>query len=152
MVDYLQLAKYDEPGKSFTDLQEINNKVAHLKHIVDKYKLPMIVISSLNRETYKDNSKNKPTPINLSSFKGSGEIEYTADSVWALNYKKIYESGDYNEIEEKKKPVRNLVLDILKSRNNSTGEQIELDYEPVFNNFTDKPKADTPILDKRNTY
>lgn len=152
MVDYLQLSKYDEPGKSFTDIQEINNKVAHLKHIVDKYKIPMIVISSLNRATYQENSKNKPTPINLSSFKGSGEIEYTADIVWALNYKKIYEGGDYNENEEKKKPVRNLVLDILKSRNSSTGEQIELDYEPVFNNFTDKPKADTPTLETRKTY
>lgn len=152
MVDYLQLAKYEEPGKSFTDLQEINNKVAHLKHIVDKYKLPMIVISSLNRETYKDNSRNKPTPINLSSFKGSGEIEYTADTVWALNYKAIYDSAEYNENEEKRKPVRNLVLDILKSRNNSTGEQIEFDYEPVFNDFKDKPNSNIPTLKERKTY
>ena len=55
----------------------VDYNVRALKKLQTENDLVVIVISSLNRANYL-------TPIDFSSFKESGGIEYTADVIWGL--------------------------------------------------------------------
>lgn len=80
VIDYLQYIKCD--GNS--DKQNIDNITRELKNITSKYNVSIIAISSLSRDGGKRND--------LTSFKESGSIEYTADYVIILK-KKVVEKG-----------------------------------------------------------
>lgn len=80
VIDYLQYIKCD--GNS--DKQNIDNITRELKNITSKYNVSIIAISSLSRDGGKRND--------LTSFKESGSIEYTADYVIILK-KKVIEKG-----------------------------------------------------------
>ena len=80
VIDYLQYIKCE--GNS--DKQNIDNITRELKNITSKYNVSIIAISSLSRDGGKRND--------LTSFKESGSIEYTADYVIILK-KKIVEKG-----------------------------------------------------------
>ena len=59
---------------------EVSNtliKIDMLKILAHKYEIPIIAMSSLNRTSYAD--------PDLASVKGSGEIEYTASTVFLLS-------------------------------------------------------------------
>ena len=80
IIDYLQYIKYD--GNS--DKQNIDNITRELKNITTDYNVSILAISSLSRDGGKRND--------LTSFKESGSIEYTADYVIILK-KKVVEKG-----------------------------------------------------------
>lgn len=80
VIDYLQYIKCE--GNS--DKQNIDNITRELKNITSKYNVSIIAISSLSRDGGKRND--------LTSFKESGSIEYTADYVIILK-KKVVEKG-----------------------------------------------------------
>ena len=80
VIDYLQYIKCE----SNNDKQNIDNITRELKNITTKYNVSIIAISSLSRDGGKRND--------LTSFKESGSIEYTADYVIILK-KKIVERG-----------------------------------------------------------
>ena len=75
ILDYLQILAPVNNNQTTKDVVDYN--VRALKKLQTEYDLVLIVISSLNRQNYL-------TPIDFSSFKESGGIEYTCDVMWGL--------------------------------------------------------------------
>ena len=142
IVDYLQiLAPADVRA---TDKQNTDKAVLELKRLSRDFKIPVIGISSFNRENY-------TAPVNLSSFKESGAIEYSSDVLIGLQYDGMdWEAGE-NE-KQRNSRIRQLTADmiqkaksgdfqriqvkVLKNRNGSKGDAY-LDFCPMFNYFKD---------------
>ena len=75
ILDYLQILAPVNNNQTTKDVVDYN--VRALKKLQTENNLVVIVISSLNRQNYL-------TPIDFSSFKESGGIEYTCDVMWGL--------------------------------------------------------------------
>ena len=75
IIDYLQIITPINTHQTTKDVVDYN--VRALKKLQAENNLVVLVISSLNRANYL-------TPIDFSSFKESGGIEYTADVIWGL--------------------------------------------------------------------
>lgn len=128
IVDYLQiLAPYSDRA---TDKQNTDKAVLELKRISRDFKLPLIAISSFNRNAYK-------TEAMFEALKESGAIEYTSDIVVGLQLKGAGEKT-FNATQEKNKNPRNVELVILKNRQYKVGGKVLFDYYPAFNFFDDK--------------
>lgn len=140
LIDYLQiLAPYNE---RYTDKQNTDKAVLELKRISRDYNIPVLVISSFNRENYN-------TEVNLASFKESGAVEYSADVLIGLQYSFMKEASTKAEgekrkfIQEQLKAVVesagkgqavNVDIKILKNRNGNKGEH-PIKFIPMFNVF-----------------
>ena len=140
LIDYLQIiAPYSD---RLTDKQNTDKAVLELKRISRDYKLPVIGISSFNRENY-------TAPVNTASFKESGAIEYSSDVLIGLQYWGMdYKDGESENARTKR--IRELISDniswarqgiaqgiqakILKNRNGSKGDVV-LQFYPMFNCF-----------------
>lgn len=149
IVDYLQILKpYDFRA---SDKQNNDKSILLLKDIAVKYNIPVIAISSFNRENY-------ITPVHVGCYKESGNIEYTADVLLALQYNNM----DYIENEkqsDREKRIRELIKDnerkgregssqeiqlkILKQRLDPKNEQI-FNYFPRYNYFMEIEKKTVP--------
>ena len=160
LIDYLQLLAPADPH--FSDKQNTDRAVLELKRISRDYKIPVVAISSFNRDNYTE-------PVNLAAFKESGAIEYSSDVLIGLQY----EGMDYQKVEKRdrdgnKKTVwegkedresriralrdkmdqlakdgeaQPIQVKILKNRN-GTRENVSLSYRPIFNCFTDGKDKD----------
>lgn len=127
LVDYIQiLSPSNERG---TDKQNTDKSVLELKRISRDYKLPVIGISSFNRENYK-------LEVSMQAFKESGAIEYSSDVLIGLQLYGVGNSG-FNVDEARKKSPRQVELRILKNRNGKVGGKIRLDYYAPFNYFVE---------------
>lgn len=125
VVDYLQIIK---PCDSrINDKQNIDRIVSELKRISRDFKVPVIVISSLNRESYN-------LPISMAAFKESGTIEYSSDVLIGLQMKGVGESG-FNIDTAKMRDPRQIELKILKNRNGKTGGFVNFLYYPAYSYF-----------------
>ena len=152
-VDYLQLLAAQ--SERDTERQVTDKNLTSLKQLANKLITPVIVISSLNRESY-------VKQVDLNSFKESGCIEYSADVLLGLQPQKLADDIEQakTEVAEKKQArqsieaykeekIGHLVLRVLKHRNgctNFTGK--ELYFDKAFNFFyeaieTDTKKAET---------
>ena len=137
VVDYLQiLAPWkEESGKSLTDKQSIDKNILELKRISRDHKLPVVCVSSFNREGYKSKSDI------MSAFKESGAIEYTADFLAGMIFKDMISSnGKSNPTfelnEAMSKDPREISLYVLKNRNGCIPRQpINYLYKPMFQYF-----------------
>ena len=69
-VDYLQILKAHDPH--MTDKQAVDYNVLRLKQLSRDFKIPIVVLASMNRTSYSD-------VISMVSIKESGAIEYTSD-------------------------------------------------------------------------
>ena len=74
IIDYLQ--KIQAEG-NYSDKQRIDYITSTLKQLQSRNKIALFVISSFNRSNYMQ-------VADFESFKESGDIEYSADAVWAL--------------------------------------------------------------------
>lgn len=143
VIDYLQIIAPAEIRA--TDKQNTDKAVLELKRLSRDYSIPVIGISSFNRDNY-------TAPVNLASFKESGAIEYSSDVLIGLQYEGMdYKEGEADGVRQKR--IRELVktaeqkgrsgqaqsiqVKILKNRNGSKGDTL-LDFYPMFNYFTDK--------------
>ena len=137
-IDYLQiLAPYELRA---SDKQNTDKAVLELKRLSRDYKIPVIGISSFNRESYKENSSNRGR-VTQADFKESGAIEYSADVLIGLEFAG---AGDktYSEKEEKKKNPREVQLVILKNRNGRAWESANFKYYQLFNYFKEEDPAE----------
>lgn len=124
IIDYLQML---EPyNDRYSDKQNTDKAVKELKQISRDYKLPLIAISSFNRDNY-----NKEAT--MLSFKESGHIEYTCDVLIGLQLKGV--GNNIDELEAKKKEDREIQAVILKSRNAPPGYKIDYTFKAKFNYF-----------------
>lgn len=142
LIDYVQiLAPYNDRA---TDKQNTDKAVLELKRMSRDFGIPIIGISSFNRESYTD-------PVTMAAFKESGAIEYTSDCLIALQYDGM-DYRDREKPEERRRRVRDLLeeqaangrsgqaqriqVKILKQRNGSKGNAY-LDFYPMFNRFVE---------------
>lgn len=156
IIDYLQIiAPVDIKA---TDKQNTDKAVLELKRLSRDYNIPVIGISSFNRDNY-------TAPVNMASFKESGAIEYSSDVLIGLQY----EGMDYQEGEkdvERTPRIRELMkqaiengkagksqriqVKVLKHRNGSKGDAY-LDFYPMFNYFTERPKDEKNKTENENS-
>lgn len=137
VVDYLQIL---DRGNATNDKEKTDRAVMAVKRIASKYDIPVLVISSFNRMNYKEQ-------VDLSAFKESGSIEYTADVVLALQLDgmdlleddkhrtyRINRLKTEAEIRKREgKPIW-LELKVLKNRSGETGT-VPLDFTARYNYF-----------------
>ena len=84
-VDYLQILKsYDFKS---SDKQNTDKAVLELKKISRDFNIPVIAISSFNRDSYS-------SYVTMSSFKESGAIEYGSDVLLALQPQELKQGND----------------------------------------------------------
>ena len=145
MIDYLQIIAPYELRAS--DKQNTDKAILELKRLSRDFRLPVVVISSLNRESYGAGE------IEMRAFKESGAIEYGSDVLIGLQVQgaggKMTPQDNMKKIEEcKEHAIRNVELKILKNRNGQTGGKIGLRYHALFNCFeSDDTYVTRRILD-----
>lgn len=130
-VDYLQLLAPDDPRA--TDKQNIDKTVLELKRISRDFKTLVIVVSSFNRENYKN-------PAVMESFKQSGGIEYGSDILLGLQLEGVGER-DFDVNEANQKEPRDIEAVILKNRNGRTGDKVTFSYYPAYNFFEEEQES-----------
>ena len=142
LIDYLQILAPSDVR--MTDKQNMDKAVLELKRMSRDMKIPVVVVSSLNRANYTE-------PINTTAFKESGAIEYTADVILGLQYTGMdYLDSETDKARESR--IRSLFKDvnstsatgspieidvkILKNRNGKRAPIDPLHYVPMFNAFS----------------
>ena len=75
-IDYIQMLS---SSSHMTDKQAVDKNIMELKRISRDFDIPVIGISSFNRDSYN-------VSVNLASFKESGAIEYSSDVLMGLQY------------------------------------------------------------------
>lgn len=126
VVDYLQiLAPLSERS---TDKQNVDRSVVELKRLSRDCKLPVIAVSSFNRESY-------TVKASMAAFKESGAIEYTSDVLIAMQLADLKDNPKSEDIAEaKQRNPREIELAVIKNRHGKCGEA-RFRYYPKFNLF-----------------
>lgn len=133
IVDYLQILAPADMKAS--DKQNTDTAVFELKEISRDYSIPVIAISSFNRESYR-------AEVSLTSFKESGAIEYSSDVLIGLQYRGISgknqkDASDHIKAENQK-DTRNVELVILKNRNGRKDISVSYEFMAMFNHFKEE--------------
>ena len=160
IIDYLQILKARQTAKTTDKRLLTDDDVNRLKDLAEKMELPIMAISSFNRNSYIE-------PVSMSSFKESGTIEYSADTLIALQYscmryqkhwyhpkgggkaRLVYESKiahdtrvrmDIEKLEVDGADGKFLPIDVvlLKNRGVSKGKLL-YEFCPKYNVFQEKP-------------
>ena len=134
IIDYVQiLAPYDMRS---TDKQNTDKAVLELKRLSRDFKIPVLGISSFNRDSYKSGGGINQGKVSMTDFKESGALEYSADVLLGLEF---VGAGDknYDEKEEKKKDPRQIRLVVLKNRNGKPWVSTTFDFYSRFNYFSE---------------
>lgn len=148
LVDYIQILAPVEKGN--TDKQNIDKAVIELKKISRDYDTVVIGISSFNRQNYN-------APVNMTSFKESGAIEFSSDVLIALQYMGMdWQEGESER--ERNKRIKSIIqkatedggngkaqsiqVKILKNRNGKKGD-VCLNFYPKFNHFVEKKRIES---------
>lgn len=134
IIDYLQILASPDPRMS--DKQATDRNVFELKRISRDYKIPVVAVSSFNRDNY-------TSALNMAAFKESGAIEYSSDVLIGLQPQGMTDkTSDAEKAANartldacKRSPTRMIELKILKQRNGQTGDAIALQYTAMFNYF-----------------
>lgn len=95
-IDYLQMISLGVDSKK-TDKQLTDSSVFELKSLSRNYGIPVIAISSFNRENYTE-------PVSMQSFLSSSGIEYSSDILIGLQYKGM--GFDLSDKDEKSRKAR----------------------------------------------
>ena len=121
IIDYLQIIA-PEDFKA-TDKQNTDKNVLEIKRLTRDLHLPVIAISSFNRESYAE-------PVTMASFKESGAIEYSSDCLIGLQYMGM----DYEGGENKNKHI-DRVRELIAEQNNrgKTGQAQQIQAKVLKN-------------------
>ena len=139
LIDYLQiLSPYDMRA---SDKQNTDKTVLELKRLSRDCKIPVIGISSFNRDSYKAGGGINQGKVSMTDYKESGALEYSADVLMGLEF---YSAGtkEYDEKAEKRKDPREIRLVVLKNRNGKAWEECNFDYLPLFNYYKEAADRD----------
>jgi replicative DNA helicase len=133
VIDYLQLLHSTARRSQENRQQEISDISSGIKALAKELKVPVLVLSQLNRELEKDKSR-KPR---LSDLRESGAIEQDADLVGLL-YKPSAGEDDEGAAEEADGLPVNLL--IAKQRNGPTGD-VNLTFLKSYTRFESAAKV-----------
>ncbi len=134
VIDYLQLL-HSTSRRAENRQQEIADISNGIKALAKELKVPMIVLSQLNRVLEKDKNR-KPR---LSDLRESGAIEQDADLV-ALLYKPTGGEDDDNDNSRLEQDAAPVNLLIAKQRNGPTGD-VALTFLKAFTRFGSAAKG-----------
>lgn len=113
IVDYLQLIA----GPERTDTERLTAISKGLKNMAKEFDVPVLVVSSLSRDSSKENRAPK-----MSDLRGSGQIEFDADQIWLLH------------CEDPDAENRVVDLHVAKNKDGQTGK-IKLSFQKSFYKF-----------------
>lgn len=140
VVDYLQMLHATMGKKRFENRQQEVSEISKgLKEMAKELKVPVIVLSQLNRNVEQDNKNRKPK---LSDLRESGSIEQDADLVGLL-YKEKKED-DEKEDEE----AVSVNLNVAKQRNGPSGDDVHLTFLKGFTRFESAAKVSSEDYDQ----
>lgn len=128
IIDYIQILA--PANDRYTDKQNTDKNVMELKRISRDYKIPIIGISSFNRDNYEKS-------VSMVSFKESGAIEYSSDVLIGLQFQGQGNSNLDIDVMKKETP-RRIELKLLKNRNGRSSGSINYRYYPLFNVFEEE--------------
>lgn len=131
IIDYLQLMVGSGLGRNDNREREVASISGGLKALAKDLDIPVIVLSQLNRQMDKDDSKPR-----ISNLRESGAIEQDADIVCLLARKDAYD-------EETGSPEKAIQADVIiaKNRNGPVGE-IKLTFLADYTRFEDSTDFD----------
>lgn len=144
VIDYMQLLTIADTTQN-TDKQKMDAAVKALKDLSRDYEIPVLAISSMNRASYDGG-------LNMASYKESGNIEYTADVLLALEIplpdsckgksdkavKERFEKlAEINARQRNGEPVK-VNIKVLKCRTAAPGTAAAVDSCNMFNCFMDR--------------
>ena len=124
VIDYLQLLHSSVNQKGDNRQQEIADISNNIKSLAKELKVPVIVLSQLNRDVEKE--KNRPP--RLSDLRESGAIEQDADIVLLIYRPNNKAEDHYSKDEDEEQNTQNkettvpIKLIIAKQRNGPTGD------------------------------
>lgn len=136
IIDYLQILSAPRELRGCTDKQAVDYNVAKFRAIAAKYHVPVIVISSFNRDNYN-------TKVGLQSFKDSGNIEYSGDTLIGLQLTGVGEK-DFDVEAAKAAYPRKVDLIILKQRYGAAGVRIPYNFYTKYNYFEEANLEELP--------
>jgi replicative DNA helicase len=134
VIDYLQLLHSTARKAADNRQQEISDISNGIKSLAKELKVPVIVLSQLNRELEKDKNR-KPR---LSDLRESGAIEQDADLVGLL-YKPSSDEDDDGGVQDEANGIAVNLL-IAKQRNGPTGD-VNLTFLKQFTRFVSAAKV-----------
>lgn len=153
LIDYVQILA--APGDRLTDKQCVDRNVLELKRLSRDYSIPVVGVSSLNRDSY-------TSPIGMAAFKESGAVEYSADVLLGLQYSGMdYKDGEKDgdrdkrvrqmlrENEQRARDGQPIEIDVklLKNRNGGRGMSDPMLFWPRFNLFEECTNGFKPLPD-----
>lgn len=139
IVDYAQLLRpAGQDGKGMDAKQNMSDNATVLYHISKQYNIPLLAITSQPRSEYGKNDS-------MNAGKESGDLEYSAEYLFRLQFQKPSDKDKENpggyEKKEKRKDPRQVELAIMKNRSGQTGDTILFDYFAKFNYFEEKRRV-----------
>ena len=150
-IDYLQIIQAPADKKKLTTKEATDYNITELKRLSRRFNVPVIVISSVNRQNYL-------SQIDFESFKESGGVEYGADVALGLQldviHDKIFDNSDTSnkngkrtKLQEAKKEIpRKIELVGLKNRFGICNFSCNFLYFPQYDLFVeDKDKANKTV-------
>ena len=153
IVDYLQILK--PADVHMTDKQSVDDNISSLRRLARN--TPVIAISSVNRESYKEGGKSirNAGKVALSDLKESGGIEYGADYVIGLQFSSAgtfhkeggKEVSDYDEEAAKQEDPRNVTAVLLKARFTQPCTTCSFRFIPQFNYFEEVKRTQQSGID-----
>lgn len=147
VIDYLQIMAPSDVRAS--DKQNVDKNVLELKRLSREYEIPVICISSFNRENYSE-------AVSMAAFKESGAIEYGSDVLIGLQLAGLDRRDDDNSKDAYKRRVQKVLEEananrrqgravvieakILKQRNGAPG-RVVFEFYSRFNYFMERESA-----------
>lgn len=146
-IDYLQILKAHDTR--MTDKQAVDYNVLRLKQLSRDFKIPVVILSSMNRTSYSD-------IISMAALKESGAIEYTADvclGIQLADMEKIKTGASTGKVEKavrqmKSQMQRDMEIVVLKNRNGKIGSELPFKYFAMFHHFSDSSEINVSMSDK----
>lgn len=159
VIDYLQILA--PSSDHFTDKQAVDHTVVALRQLARDKELTIFAISSFNRDNYQN-------PVSTAALKESGNLEYSADIIFGLQFYGLDRDKERDTNDSKrrdrleclrqareadKRDGRPLYIQmkILKSRC-GYGEDCFFRYHPRYNHFEPCDKTEAEDWLRRATY
>ena len=152
IVDYLQILKAIDP--KMTDKQAVDRTIVTLARLAKMQETTVIGISSFNRENYWQKAS-------MTAFKDSGNLEYSAEILFAIAPAEVKEASGETDKTENKETVekcreakeKHLQLHVLKNKSGKvTGSKRKLlfNYHSWFNYFEEEEEDPLKPFDNGN--
>lgn len=151
IIDYVQILRSSDKYIDGNDKLKLDKNLFFFKKLSNEYRLPIVLISSLNRDSYKAYKR-----ITTTSFKESGSVEYTSDVLIGMQLEKLARDGKLTQEQasaELSNDNREIDLIILKNRDGKRDTHTHFIYNTLFNDFREVPGFNRyPVKDETTVY